>query len=78
MIVLIVGLIVLIENVFEMFVNESRACGRVCGLLSILRPGLNGLVQSCPIVRIVKILCNIKEYCIETKEYCEKNETLTL
>ena len=32
---------------------------------------------SCPIVRIVKCFCNINEYCVETKEYREQNETLT-
>ena len=37
-------------------------------LLSIPRQGFHVLNYSCPIVRIVKCSCNIKEYCVETKE----------
>ena len=60
--------------------NESRARGgaggRVGGLTSIPRQGFNKLVQSCPIVRIVKYYLNIKDDCVETKECCVQNETL--
>ena len=57
--------------------NESTVHGKMRGLLSIPRQGFIRLIQSCPIVRTVKYSCNIKEYCVETKEYCEQNETLT-
>ena len=37
-----------------LFVIQSRARGRVCGVLSIPKQGFNRLVQSCPIARTVK------------------------
>ena len=60
-----------------LFVNESRARGRVCGLLSIPRQGFNRRSGLVLLWELWNILCNVREYCVKTKEYCEQNEALT-